>query len=174
MADLQLRFRYCRSNPGILKWIQIIFSFVILGLILWEAVKHQNIDKRQLIDGEQYTIAVAAICIFVNTFFLFIFFLNCHNGPFVGCNCHRVTTFYFFLGTFAWVVAAGLEIYATVTLRDQFGNSDTNFHRRAAASAVCFANVLLFLASFQQSRYLDLWKNTPKFVIRQYTKKTKH
>ncbi|VDP51720.1 unnamed protein product [Soboliphyme baturini] len=93
MGEMELRFNYCYASvQGLLKWLQMVFSSIVLGLLLWETLKQSDYGHRYLLEGEEYTVFVAAFTLCVITLFLLIFFLTCHQGPLSGCHCSTVVS----------------------------------------------------------------------------------
>jgi len=156
MPNIELRFRYCITVPGILKWIAIIFSAVVLGLVCWEAIRDQDTDRKRLHDGELYTVIVGFFTIGIEFLLLFVFFFNCHNSMCSGCRCRALATWIYLLCLCLWVAAAGVQTWVTTELKKGYWQNEDFINRRAASAAFCFANVLVFVAALHQARYVDL------------------
>jgi len=155
---VELRFRYCVSVPGLLKWLAIIFSIVVLGLICWEVAKYNDVDARRFhsVEGETYTVFVAFFTIAAELLLLFSFFFNCHNGACASCRCRALATWVYLLCLLLWAAAAGVQTWVTTEVKNYMIRDDDMFNRRAASAAFCFANVFVFIASIHQARYVDL------------------
>ncbi|VDP08701.1 unnamed protein product [Soboliphyme baturini] len=59
--------------------------------------------------------------------------------------CRQVPTaqFTYFLLLLMWLAAAGVEVWVTTILRRRYGDQNEWYRRRAAASAFCFANMIV-------------------------------
>ncbi|KAL1230418.1 hypothetical protein T07_8471 [Trichinella nelsoni] len=143
MGDVQLRLDYCFSIQGLLKWCQMVFSGIILGLLLWESLRRGYFTYTYVHEGEDYTIFVAAFTIAVIMLMLLLFFLNCHNGPLARCQCSKSASVVYFLLMLMWLAAAAVEVWVASRYRKLFGIESELFGRRAAAAAFCFANMAI-------------------------------
>jgi len=156
MANIELRFRYCIGLPGLLKWLAIIFSAIVLGLICWEAIREKDTRYKRVMDGEMYTVVVGFFTMAVEFLLLFVYFFNCHNSLCSGCRCRALATWIYLLCFALWAAAAGVQTWVTYELKNKYFVDQDFSNRRAASAAFCFANILVFVASLHQARYVDL------------------
>ncbi|KFD49421.1 hypothetical protein M514_09688 [Trichuris suis] len=153
MGEVQLRVDYCFSVQGLLKWCQIVFSAIILGLLLWDSFRRGYYTMTYLHEGEDYTVFVASFAIGVIVLMMVLFFLNCHNGPLLACRCSSSALIVYFILMLMWVAAASVEVWVAWRYRRWFGFEHELFGRRAAAAAFSFANVLVNGFSIYYGKY---------------------
>jgi len=139
--------RYCFSVSGILKWILLIFSSVVLGLICYEDVEEGGRGHSFLHSSgaETFSIIVASFTIAICALFLILFFLGCHGerGAMKGWQCVNVSFICFTILGLCWLAVGGIETWVAVDWRrDGRGNL---FERRCAAAAFSFVNGIIAL-----------------------------
>jgi len=164
MVKVELRFRYCISLSGVLKWAEMMISTVVIGLVLWEVVKTRDPETGVLFDGETFTCVTALFTLIVVSMLLVVYFCNCHNDGCASCRCRLIATIVYTLLVIMWIAAAGVEVWLSVDIKEQrqqainegkpspYGKHQYN--RRPAAAAFCFINLLccsvsLYLAKFK-------------------------
>lgn len=84
-SDCKRNF-FVRSSYRITRIPIQAISFVVLGLILWEAVHDGERIRKFIIHGEEYTIFVAIYVIVLNFVFLLILCTMIYNGEFRDCD----------------------------------------------------------------------------------------
>jgi len=145
---------------AVLKVLEIILAIIIICLIAVRPYDDENhvVEYKwwyPMTTGEEFTIATCAFALFFALHFLLLFIAGCHRGGHpLGCTCHKMAGGVYVLIAIMFIISAGVEVWMTTLYRD-WGRW-TRYNMRAAASAFCFLEAILFLINVGVTRFLDV------------------
>jgi len=139
--------------PMLLKVLEIIFAIIVLCLIC--IIPNDENTDWVWTKGEEFTIATAVVALFFTLHFLLLQFSGCHHpGHVYDCKCHLMAGGAYALILIMWFISAGVETWMTTRYLDW--NRMTRFRMRASATAFCFLEGLLYLASLALARFREV------------------
>jgi len=148
MAAVIVGRDWCMSRFSLIKWLEIIFSIIIIALIA---------PGTQYWEGYAYIIAVGIICLLVAVFTMMYFFAGFHNTiekvPYVGCEA-----FFNIICVLLNLACFGVAVYDTVQMYNgswtvhQFPYQTPEWRDRLTSIAVISAlNAIAFFFSCSYS-----------------------
>jgi hypothetical protein len=138
------------AGGAALKVFEIILAIIILCLICVRP--YDENPWWAWTQGEEWTIFACVWALFFCMHFLLQYLSGCHRTGYVYyCKCGYLAGAVYALAAVFFIIAGGIEVWMT-TLYGYWGR-DTRYNMRAAASAFCFLEAILFLLSAALSRF---------------------